>query len=91
MNTWENHRFNPEVGFMPKIIAFLGYDPAPAPPTSFPVRLKAARIAAGHTRRQLAAQIGAHSATVAKWERGEAQPSEGFRERIRAFLKVLDA
>lgn len=76
---------------VPKIIEFIGYDPFGPPPTTFPARLKAARIAAGLTRRQLAARIGVHPATVAEWERGEAQPSRGFREEIRTFLQMRDA
>ena len=91
VNTWENGHFTPDVRFVPRIIEFLGYDPFGPPPTSFPARLKAARIAAGLTRRRLAARIGIHPGTVAKWERGEARPSRGFREEIRALLRVVDA
>jgi transcriptional regulator with XRE-family HTH domain len=27
VNYWENGHFNPEVRYVPKIVAFLGYDP----------------------------------------------------------------
>lgn len=74
VNTWENGHFRPDVRFVPKIIEFLGYDPFGPPATGFPARLNAARVAAGLTRRQLAARIGVHPGTVAKWERGEAEP-----------------
>lgn len=87
VNTWENHHFTPDVRFVPKIIEFLGYAPCGAPPTTFSARLKAARTGAGLTRRQLAAKIGVHPGTVAKWERGEAEPSRGFRKQIRTFLR----
>jgi len=74
VNTWENHHFDPDVYHVPKIVQFLGYDPFGPPPSSFLARLKAARIGAGLTRRQLAAKLGIHPGTLAEWERGEAKP-----------------
>jgi len=71
---------------VPQIVTFLGYDPFGPPPDGFPARMKAARIGAGLTRRQLASQMGIHPATVAKWERAEARPVQMFRERIRQKL-----
>ena len=88
VNYWENNRFNPEVRYVPNIVAFLGYDPFGPAPASFPSQLKANRIAAGLTRRQIAAQLEVHPATVAKWERGEARPVQILRDRIRAVLGV---
>lgn len=85
-NTWENHHFDPDVQHVPKIVQFLGYNPFAPPPTSFPARLKAARIGGGLTRRQLASKIGIHPATVAKWERGEAQPVVDSRKRLQTKL-----
>jgi len=86
VNYWENNRFNPEVQYVPKIVAFLEYDPFGPAPASFPLQLKAGRIAAGMTRRQLAAHIGVHRWTVAKWERGEAQPLEPFKQQLSALF-----
>ena len=88
MNYWENNHFNPEVGYVPKIVAFLSYDPFGPLPHSFPLQLKAARIAAGLTRRQLAARLGVHPGTVAAWERAHAKPITGLRERIKTLLSV---
>jgi DNA-binding XRE family transcriptional regulator len=58
MNYWVNNHFDPKVRYVPKIIAFLGYDPLGSLPTSFPLHLKRTRIAAGLTRRQLAPRNG---------------------------------
>ena len=88
VNTWENRHFDPEVQHVPKIVQFLGYDPFGPPSDSFPARLKAARIAAGLTRRELAARLRIHPATVAKWERGEARPVQTCRERVREHLGI---
>ena len=86
VNYWENNHFNPEVQYVPKIVVFLGYDPFGPPPASFPLQLKAARIAAGLTRRQLAARLGVHPGTVAEWERGESAPSKDHRHRLDDFV-----
>jgi transcriptional regulator with XRE-family HTH domain len=86
VNYWENKHFNPEVQYVPRIVAFLGYDPFGSPPASFPLQLKAARIAAGLSRRHLAARLGVHPGTLAEWERGEAQPLEQSGRRLRALL-----
>ena len=86
INYWENNHHLPHVQYVPKIVTFLGYDPFPGLPDALPERLKAARIAAGLTRRQLAARVAVHPGTVAEWERGEKRPSKGNRERLAAFL-----
>jgi len=88
VNYWENNHFNPEVQYVPPIVAFLGYDPSRPPPASFPLQLKAARIAAGLTRRQFAARLGVHPGTVAEWERSEARPVGACREQIKVLLGV---
>jgi len=88
VNTWENHHFDPDVQQIPKIVQFLGYDPFGPPPASFPAGLKAARTAAGLTRRQLATRLRIHPATVAKWERGEARPIMALRRRLQAKLRI---
>jgi transcriptional regulator with XRE-family HTH domain len=86
VNYWENNRFNPEPQYVPKIVAFLGYDPFGKPTDGFPGQLKAARIAAGLTRRQLAFRLGVHPGTVAEWERREAVPLEPSMEQLKAVL-----
>jgi transcriptional regulator with XRE-family HTH domain len=89
VNYWENNHFNPEVQYGPRIVALLGYSPFGRPPASFPLQLKAARIAGGLTRRQVAARIGVHPETVAKWERGETRPTTESIDRLRALFPRL--
>ncbi len=90
VNYWENKHFNPEVQYVPKLVAFLGYDPFEPPPASFPLQLRTARISAGFTRRQLAARLRVHPGTVAEWERGEARPVRTSQRKLRALLGVTD-
>ncbi len=85
---WEKHHFSPHVTLLSAIIAFLGYGPLPPPPTSFAGQLKAARVAANLTRRQLAAQVGVHMATLAEWERGEVRPSKDRSQQLANLLGV---
>ena len=88
INYWENNHFNPDVAYVPKLVAFLGYDPFGPTPTSFPLQLKAARIAAGLTRRQLAARLKVHPGTVAEWERGEARPVRAAGQCLTKLLGI---
>ena len=90
MNYWENGHFNPEPEYVPHIIDFLGYDPFGLRPDGFSGQLKAARIAAGLTRRQLAARVGVHPGTVAEWERGEARPVARLRASLHDLLGVME-
>jgi transcriptional regulator with XRE-family HTH domain len=90
VNYWENNHFKPEVQHVPKIVTFLGYDPFGRPTAGVPGQLKAARIAAGLTRRQVAARLGVHPGTVAEWERGEARPGRTLLDQIRVFLGATD-
>lgn len=90
VNSWENNHFNPDVHCVPKIVAFLGYDPFGTPPERFPGQLKAARIALGLTRKQLAVRLRVRGVTIAKWERGEARPTSRLRETLCASLGFVD-
>ena len=88
VNYWENNHFNPEVQYVPKIVAFLGYDPFGPPPVAFPQHVKATRIAAGLSRRELATRLGVHPGTVAEWERGEARPIRELWKRLQTQLRI---
>jgi len=90
VNYWEKGHFNPEPQYVPAIVAFLGYDPFGGPPDGFPAWLKAARIAAGLTRRKLAGQIGVHPGTVAEWERGKKRPGPQSSGRLSRLLPGLE-
>ena len=87
VNYWENGHFNPEPQYVPKIVAFLGSDPFRDAPAVFPLQLKAARIKNGLSRRHLAARFRVHPYTVAKWERGEAEPSAANRNQLEELIR----
>ena len=64
---WEKGRVAPDVHFWPAILAYLGYDPRPAP-AGFGGRLRAAREAEGLSHRELARRLGLDPGTVTAWE-----------------------
>jgi len=74
---WESSGREPELRNLPTIVAFIGYDPRPAPKT-LGERLVAFRIGKGWARPRLAAELGVDPSTLARWERGEREPTGSF-------------
>jgi transcriptional regulator with XRE-family HTH domain len=70
LTNWEKGHAEPELRFLPAILAFLGYDPRPEPAT-LGGQINAAREAAGLSERELARRLGLDPGTVAAWERDE--------------------
>jgi transcriptional regulator with XRE-family HTH domain len=84
---WEKNRTLPSIGWMPRIIGFLGYAPY-RPPTSFEGWFEAVRRNLGTARAQVAKRMGIDPGTLARWLRQERSPSVDFRNRVRAALLV---
>ena len=72
---WEANYSSPQLRFIPRIIAFLGYDPNDTQTGSFGERLVAYRYKTGLSQKDLARQLGIDPATLGRWERGEGRPS----------------
>jgi transcriptional regulator with XRE-family HTH domain len=85
---WENSLSKPKVRYMPAIIRFLGYDPAP-PPRGWPERLLQGRAAMGLSQKDAAARMGVEQCTLARWERGEREPTGAFAVTAKRFLKTV--
>jgi transcriptional regulator with XRE-family HTH domain len=86
---WEANRTKPGLEHMPAIIKFLGYNPLP-PPDGWPNRLVLHRTALGLSQKEAAHQIGVDPCTLARWERGEREPSGAFAARASIFLARTD-
>jgi site-specific DNA recombinase len=82
---WENNLSKPSVEYMPAIIRFLGYNPL-TPSKNWADRLVQSRTALGLTQKQAAARIGVGQCTLARWERGEREPTGPFAARAERFL-----
>ena len=87
---WEANTSNPEIRYMPAIIDFLGYDPLPQSKT-LPEQLVRQRTSLGLTQKESAKGLGIDPATLARWERGEREPTGGFLRRVKGFLQGREA
>jgi site-specific DNA recombinase len=87
--TWEANESQPGVAYMPTIIQFLGYNPLP-PATSLAERLVRGRTSLGLTQKESAKRIGVDPTTLARWERGEREPTGRFTARAERFLATAE-
>lgn len=77
---WETHHSSPQIRHLPRIIAFLGYNPLPVPQT-LPGKLRGTRQALGLSQKDMARRIGVDAATLARWESGKNRPSRKLCEK----------
>jgi len=84
--SWENDGGPVEFRYMPAIIEFLGYNPLP-PATNWAERLVRHRRTLGITRNEAARRIGIDPSTLARWERGEREPTGSLGVRAERFLQ----
>jgi transcriptional regulator with XRE-family HTH domain len=88
INNWEAGKSEPQLCFVPRILAFLGYDPRPAG-ASFGDRLRLARTARGFSIRSLADLLGVDASTVWSWEKGRHRPVARLHRRLDELLGPL--
>jgi site-specific DNA recombinase len=82
---WESNTSTPEIRFMPAIIEFLGFNPLPEGRT-VAENLIRQRTSLGLTQRDAAKLIGVDPCTLARWERGERQPTGALLAQAQRFL-----
>jgi transcriptional regulator with XRE-family HTH domain len=87
--SWENGRAEPEVRFLPKIIAFLRYCPY-APGRPLGERLRVAREARGLSRKRLARLVRVDEGTLWRWEQGIRAPKGRLAVVVDAILGVVE-
>ena len=85
---WEANYSSPQLRLIPKVIAFLGRDPHDTQTDSLGERLVACRRAAGLSQKELARRLGIDPTTLARWERGEREPSARLAAKLHSFLKA---
>jgi len=83
---WETNRTFPQLRFIPRIIAFLGYDPYDTPPQAVGKRIIATRRRLGLSQKRLGALLDIDPGTLGRWERGKSSPSKNLLRRLNAFL-----
>ncbi len=72
---------------MPKVIDFLGYVPFEKELETLGEKIVCYRWLKGITQKELAGQLGVDPTTLARWEKGEREPRDIFRERLFNLLK----
>jgi len=84
VTNWELNRVNPCLTYLPKMISFLRYTPPPFDKESDNVieRIKLYRLTRGMSQEKFANLIGVDETTVAKWERGEHEPSKKLIKKL---------
>ena len=83
---WESNRKNVHLKFIPRVIAWLGYDPF-SEPESFGARLRKRRRAAGLSQIALGKLLGIRAGTIGEFERGRI-PNPDYRDRIERFINA---
>jgi len=87
---WENNRSKPGLVYMPAIIRFLGYNPLP-PVDGWADGLVQRRTILGLSQKESAKRLGVDPGTLARWERGEREPTGKFAARVSHFLSAKEA
>ena len=83
---WETNRTSPQLGFIPRIIAFLGYDPYDTLEGSLGQQILAYRAGRGLTQRDLAGTLAVDPGTVRGWEKGQHLPLQKKALRLGALV-----
>jgi len=88
ITNWELGHTEPEIGYVPAVIKFIGY--CPYTPTADPIaRLSAIRWALGLTQEKLAKLMRVDESSLCSWERGEHRPTNKSKKIIAGFLSSL--
>jgi len=82
---WESNEVQPMVHCLPRIFAFLGYNPLPEADDLIG-KLKRLRSTLGLTQEQLSQKLGIDESTIAGWERGENTPVGAYRNLLETFI-----
>ena len=82
---WENQQAEPELKWMPAILAFLEYDPQPAGQTTGE-RLVRFRKARGWSQKRLASALHVDPTTLSRWELGKRVPWGIYLDRVAGLL-----
>lgn len=84
VRNWEKRRTEPEVRFLPAVIAFLGYNPLPRPDTNGHA-LRRRRLSLGLSQERLATLAEVDEASVRRLE----ADTKGMARRVREAVRTV--
>ena len=86
VTNWERNRCGPTLRVMPRIVAFLGYEPvAPEPPT-LGETIRHYRRLRGISQKELARMLGIDPSTLARCE-SDKEPSSILKQRLKSMME----
>lgn len=85
VQNWEGGVGEPALNVLPKLFAFLGYDPI-TEPDALPAKVAYARRRLGLTQEQLAEALRVDPVTVYRWEKGDTALPTKKLEQIQKLL-----
>lgn len=83
---WERQRSEPELRFLPAIIAFLGYVPETGEEDSLGSILIRHRTLRGLSQLAFARELRVDPGTLGRWERNERQPTGEYLARVQGRI-----
>jgi transcriptional regulator with XRE-family HTH domain len=86
VTNWEKNRTNPTLHLLPKISAFLGYDPISTETKQLDQMLLRYRKSRGVTQKELAKKIGIDLTTLSRLERGQSTCFQTVLKKVNPFL-----
>jgi len=79
---WERNKVQPSLAQIPKIIAFLGWDPFEKKTENLGDKIREYRRVYGLTQKKLAEPLGVDQTTLAGWKKGKHQPMKRLIDKL---------
>jgi len=89
VTNWEKNRTQPTLRALPKIVAFLGYDPTPGDSENLGKKLLRYRKMRGTTQKKLAKEIGIDPTTLSRLEKNNGRCFREVLQKVNDYLKGL--
>jgi len=86
---WENGRSKPQIQHMPKIIAFLGYNPVTYENVTIGGQIKNYRITNGLSHKKLGKILGVDASTIGSWENSKFIHDQRTLIRLNKLIKTI--
>lgn len=83
---WEINRKSPQMRFVARIIAFLGYVPHDTQTMAIGKQLVVRRRMLGLTQKELVQRLGIDPATLGRWEKSDRKPSRRLARKLLSYL-----